>query len=217
MKAEHQGRKWPCPFREEYECSKEFPSQKQAYEHGERHKGIRHPCPLKDEFNCLREFSKASRAREHAESHTKNSPCPRPEDLKCLKEFGTAESARAHGKTHASTRQMFLCPCADDLKCPETFLSAVAARHHGDTHSGKKYACPGADKYGCELFFTHKGSAMSHFRCFHTHKFECRHRGYPKRSKRRKKLRNTQLWNIGIFFSSAPSKTANLVLLVLDF
>ena len=36
-------------------------------------------------------------------------------------------------------------------------------------------------------------------------------------SKRRKKLQNTQIWNIGIFFSSAPSKTANLVLLVLGF
>ncbi len=111
----------------------------------------------------------------------KKLPCPRLEDFKCLKEFGTAESARAHGKTHASTRQMFLCPRADDLKCPETFLSAVAARHHGDTHGGKKYACPGADKNNCELFFIHIGSAMSHLRCCHTHKFECRHRGCPKR------------------------------------
>lgn len=93
MKAKHQGRKWPCPFREEYECFKEFPSQKQAYEHGECHKNIRHPCPLKDEFDCLRGFSKASGAREHAESHTKKFPCPRLEDLKCPKEFGTAESA----------------------------------------------------------------------------------------------------------------------------
>lgn len=63
----------------------------------------------------------------------------------------------------------------------ETFLSAVAARHHGDTHGGKKYACPGADKYICELFFTQIGSAMSHLRCCHTHKFGCRHRGCPKR------------------------------------
>lgn len=96
-------------------------------------------------------------------------------------EFGTAESARAHGKIHAPTRQMFFCPRADDLKCPETFLPAVAARHHGDTHSGKKYPFPGADKYSCELLSTHIGSAISRLRCYHTHKFECRHRGCPKR------------------------------------
>ena len=95
MKAEHQGRKWPCSFQEEYEFFKEFPSQKQAYKHGECYKCIRHSCPVNDEFNCLREFSKASRAQEH---HTKEFFCPRLEDLKCLKEFGTAESAQVHGK-----------------------------------------------------------------------------------------------------------------------
>lgn len=174
---DHKETRIPCPYLWIDDCDKTYGTREAASVHVRNmHQEKRYPCPFREKFECLEEFTSPKLAREHGQSH--GHPCPLKDEFNCLKEYTTAERARRHAETHTGN---FPCPRANDLKCSRTYRGKQAAQRHGETHNGTIYACPGAEEYECELLFTHKGTALSHFRRCHKRRFKCRHRGCHKR------------------------------------
>lgn len=167
----------PCPYLWIDGCDKTYGSREAAETHVRNmHREKRYPCRFREKFVCFKEFTTPQQAIAH--SHTHRHPCPLKEVLGCLKEYGSDHKARLHAKTHGDDVP---CPRADELTCIRKFRGKQAAERHAETHDGKKFACPGADEFGCDLRFSHWGTALSHHRKDHTRTFKCQNRACTKR------------------------------------